>query len=170
MKKMKKSIYILIVIFLAYGKSFASYADFLNIIGVDSTEKLFGPGIHTSNLNEGKLIVNKIYFENYFCKTPSRRCLDFSYLMNSESEEHTDCAKLFDLYKEMKSFRITKSDYSPLDLVNTTNSLKSVESSSEYAPSLNLKINNLQNVNLEEYFSLLIDPTYYRGFGIRIGI
>ncbi len=167
---MKKSIYILIVVFLTYGIGFASSVDFLNIPGVDSTEKLFNPYIYKSSLNEEKFIMNEISFENYFCKTPSRRCLDNVYPMKSESNEHAHCAELFHLYEEMKTFGISSKLDPSNDLSETTNSRAFVESSSAYAPSMNLKINKLQNVNLEEYFTLQIDPTYYRGFGIRIEI
>jgi hypothetical protein len=163
---MKKSIYILIVVFLTYGKGFGCSVDFLNILEVDSPEKLHNSCIHKGSLNEEKFIMN----ENYFCKTPSRSCLDYSYLMNSESKEHTNCAKLFYLYKEMKTFGITSKYDTSIDLVNKTSSGTFVESSSAYAPPLSIKINELQNLNLEEYFSLQIDPTYYRGFGIRIGL
>lgn len=160
----------MLLVFLTYGKGFGGPIDFLNTHGLDSTEKLFSPCIYTSSLNEEEVIISNIYIENYFCKTPSRRCLEYKYLMNSENEEHTHCAKLFNFYKEMKSFGITKVFNSSIDLANTSNSQTFVESSSAYAPPINIKINELQNINLEEYFSLQIDPTYYRGFGIRIGI
>ena len=90
--------------------------------------------------------------------------------MNSESKEHTNCAKLLNLYKEMKTFGITSNYYPAIELANKTNSQTVVASSSPYAPPIKSLINNLQNVNVDEYFSLQIDPNYFKGFGIRIRI
>jgi len=163
---MKKCIYILIIIFLSYGKGFAGSVDFLNTIEVDSMEKLFSPYFNKTFPTKEK---SKIY-ENYFCEIPSRTCLHNSYFINSESKRHAHCAKLLFLHEELKAFGISTKNDTSIHHMKTRGYVTFAESSSAYITPLNLKFRRLQNLNTEEYFSESINPHYSKGFGIRLRI
>ncbi len=169
---MKKSIYILIIVFLTYGKGFASSVDFLKVFGVNSIEKQFS-SFNTTYPMKAKLIANKISVDNDLCKIRSRSCLDNAYLMNSESKKHTHCAKLFYSYEETKTFGIGSIYDSPTDSFKSSEAINYttfVASGSAYLSPINLKFKRLQNLNLEDYMSQPINPSYSRGFGVRIGL
>ncbi len=145
---MKKSVYILIIVFLTYGKGFANSADFLTVFGVNSVE-------------------------NDLCEIRSRSCFDNTYLIHSESKKHTHCAKLFYSYEEMKTFGMASIYDTPTDSFEsnkTTNYIPFVAAGSEYVAPINLKFKRLQNLNLENYMSQPINPSYSKGFGVRLGL
>jgi len=167
---MKKNTYILILVFLTYGNSFADSLDFLNIFEVASTEKMISPYMNTTFSTNGNLILNEISLENDFDKNPSCKCLDYAFLMNSESNEHTYCEDVFDSNEEMKTLGITTIYYTSIDTYKTTNNLTYQESDYTDIPKLNLKFKRLQNINLEEHFSEPMNPAYFKGFGLRIKI
>ncbi len=167
---MKNKIYILIIVFLTYGKGFAGSVDFLNILGEDSTEKMFSPNFNTTSATNGKLIINEMSLENNFCENPSRRCLDYTFPMNSKSKDHEHCAKLFLSHEGSKTYGITTIYFTTTDAYKTTNYLTSQESDYTYLSPINSKFKRLQNLNLEEHFSEPMNPAYYKGFGIRLKI
>ncbi len=167
---MKKNIYILIIVFLTYGKGFAGSIDSLSILGVDSIEKMFNPYFKTTSSINGKLIINDISLENDLCKNTSCTFMGFTFPMNSESEEHTYCENHFDSNEGMKTLGLTTIYYTTIDTYKTTNYLTYQETEYTYLSPLNLKFKRLQNLNLEEHFSEPLNPAYYKGFGIRLKI
>ena len=167
---MKKSTYILIIIFLTYGNSFAHSLDSLNILELASTDKMISSYVHTTFSTNGNLILNEISLENDFDKNPSCKCLDYEFLMNSESNEHTYCEDVFDSNEGIKTLGITTIYYTSIDTYKTTNNLTFQESDYTDIPKLNLKFKRLQNINLEEHFSEPLNPAYFKGFGLRIKI
>ncbi len=169
---MKKSVYILIIVFLAYGKSFASSADFLNVFGVNSIENELSSFDTTSPI-KATLIVNEIDVVNDLCEIRSRSCFDNAYLVHTESKKHTHCAKLFYSSEELKTFGMETIYDTPIDsyeVSKTTNYMTYVVSGPEYLSPINSKFKRLQNLNLENYMSQPINPSYTRGFGIRLGL
>ena len=167
---MKKNTYILILVFLTYGNSFADSLDSLNIFEVVSTDKMMNPYINTTFSTNENLIINEISLENDFLKNSSCQCLDFAFLMNSESNEHDYCEDVFDSNERIKTVGITTIYYTPMNTYKTTNDLTFQESDYTDLPKLNLKFKRLQNINLEEHFSEPLNPAYFKGFGLRIKI
>ncbi len=167
---MKKPIYILIIVFLTYGKGFAGSDDVFNSDLLDSTEKMFSQHLHVNTSNNGELLLNGINLENDFCENPSERCLDYTFPMNSKSKDHEHCAKLFLSHEGSKTYGITTIYFTTTDAYKTTNYLTSQESDYTYLSPINSKFKRLQNLNLEEHFSEPMNPAYYKGFGIRLKI
>jgi hypothetical protein len=169
---MKKSNYILIIVFLIYGNGFANSADLLNVFGVNSIGNELS-SFDTSDPIKDALIVTKISVNNDLCEIRSRSCFDNAYLIHTESKKHTHCAKLFYSYQEMKTFGMETIYDTPIDsyeVSKTTNYMTYVVSGPEYLSPINSKFKRLQNLNLENYMSQPINPSYTRGFGIRLGL
>ncbi len=168
---MKKPIYILIIVFLTYGKGFAGSDDVFNSDLLDSTEKMFSQHLHVNTSNNGELLLNGINLENDFCENPSERCLDYTFPMNSKSKDHTNCAKAFSANEGMKTYGITTIYFTSIDAYKTTNTLKFVEAADpSYLGPINSKFKRLQNVDLDEYFFEPLNPVIIKGFGIRLKI
>jgi len=167
---MKKNTYLLLIVLLTYGNSFADSLDSLNILGLASTEKLIGPYMNTTFSTNGNLISNEISLEHDFHKNPSCKCLDYTFPMNSESNEHSNCEDVFDSNKGMKTLGVTTIYYTPIDAYKTTDNLTFQEPDYTDLPKLNLKFKRLQNINLDKHFSEPLNPAYFKGFGLRIKI
>ena len=167
---MKKPIYILILVFLTYGKGFAGSDDVFNSDLLDSTEKMFSPHLHANASNNGELLLNGINLDNDFCVNPSERCLDYSFPMNSKSKDHEHCAKLFLSHEGSKTYGITTIYFITIDAYKTINSRKFVAADASHLGPINLKFKRLQNLNLDEYFSEPMNPAIIKGFGIRLKI
>ena len=131
---------------------------------------MISPYLSTTFSTNGNLIINEISLENDFHKNPSCKCLDYAFLMNSESNEHNYCEDVFDSNEGMKTLGITTIYYTPINTYKTTNNLTFQESDYTDLPKLNLKFKRLQNINLEEHFSEPLNPAFFKGFGLRIKI
>jgi len=172
---MKKSIYLLITIFLIYGNGFASSVDFLNTSVAYSIEELFNNDLNTTYLNSENLIANKTYFEHDFCKNPLNDRLDSKFLMNKKNKEFI-CYSALLSFKEMESQGISMIYYTQSNNIcetpNETNDKIVEVSSFTYLQAVDRNSKRLQNINSQEYFSQPSTPdfNYYRGFGIRFGL
>ncbi len=116
---MKKGIYILIIVFLTYGKSFATSVDLLTGFEINTIEKLFD-SYHNSTCQIKEK--NKISFDNDFCKILPNRCSNFKLLMNQEHIACQHCNKLSNSLEKMKPLGISNIYYKPY--INTTYQIK----------------------------------------------
>ena len=160
----------MILVFLIYGNGFANSADLLNVFGVNSIGNELS-SFDTSDPIKDALIVTKISVNNDLCEIRSRSCFDNAYLIHTESKKHTHCAKLFYSYQEMKTFgmeTIYDTPMDPIEVTKTTNNIPFVAAGSAYLSPINLKFKRLQNLNIENYMSQPINPSYTRGFGVRL--
>tara|TARA_B100000809_G_scaffold266848_1_gene332163 strand:- start:901 stop:1368 length:468 start_codon:yes stop_codon:yes gene_type:complete len=155
---MKNGLYILIIVFLTSGKSVASSFDFFNIPEGTSSEK------PTSNENH-------LYFENVFCHHPLNNCSDYKFLMSKEGITCT--MEPSQRLKEIKIVDVANIYYTSITNWKTLNNLnhKPIKDfNSPYTTLLNLEHMRSQKINLEEHNFQLMDPNYFRGFGIRMKI
>ena len=167
---MKKYIYTLVIIVLAYGNGFADSIDFLNITGLDSMDRIYSPDLYTGASHQRNLIQNDISLENDFCINPSLRCLDYSFPMNNKSDKHKNCVTLFLTHEGMKTYSITTIYYTSIDAYKTTNEVRSPELDASFLSPINIKFKRLQNLNEVDYFSEPMNPAYFKGFGLQIRI
>ena len=164
---MKKYIYILVIIFLGYGKGFADSNVTFRLDSIDATDHIFNPtGKLTSSIN-----AEFTFYEHQLCKKPTRRCIDYSFPMNSDSTKHKKCAELFVNNKNMKTYGITTIYYTSTDSYKT---VKKTSKSTKFYDSqespINTTFERLQNLNEEDYFSDPIFVPYFKGFGLQISI
>jgi hypothetical protein len=167
---MKKTLYILIIVFLTSGKSFASSFDFSNIIEINSTEKMHKPYSNTTSQINNKLMTNTLFYHNDLCKILSNDCLKTTSIMYSESKECIHHPKLSNSLKAMEPLSITTT-YDPSSAISKALNYK--KSERLYATHLYPLTSNwkkLQTINIEEYFSESINLSYSKGFGVRIRI
>jgi len=167
---MKKTRYILVIIFLTYGKNFASSTDFSNSIQVDSMEKIYESHANTnSHINEN-LITNKTMHSNDLCKILSNECSDAKSIVLQESKQCTHYPKLSYLFEEIKTLSITTTYYPSIRISEVVNYKTPEKLSPSYVYPLKSSSKRLQNLNVEEYFSQTVNTSYSKGFGIRIRI
>jgi len=168
---MKKSICILVIVFLTYGKGFASSNNFENLLEVHSVEKLFASPHHTAYQFTGESISKELTVKNNICKALSNECFNYTFLMTKQNKECEHFEEPQNLSTETTFQGGSMIYYRLIDIKKTDNNinLETInENSYTQLDAIELNIKRLKNVNLEEYFFQPIDPNYYRGVGIRL--
>jgi hypothetical protein len=167
---MKKTIYILIIVFLAHEQSFASSFDFSNTIEAHFIEKLHQPHSNTTSQMNAKLVTTNVLYHNDLCKILSNECSKAVSIVYTERTECTQHPKLSYSFKEMDAMYTTTTYYPPSTIYEALNykTAERLYAANAYPLTSNWK--GLQTIDLEEYFSETINLSYSKGFGVRIRI
>ncbi len=113
---------------------------------------------------------NKMSFDNDFFKISSNEYQNSKFLMSQELIKCENSTKLSNSLEEMKYLNNYYPSVSNCETTNCSNHKKFKETQFTYSSAVKLNFRTSQNINLEDQVFQLIDPNYFKGFGIRIKI